>query len=312
MHKRITAFAPATVANVGCAFDVLGFALLDPGDTVTAEAVAAPGVQLTSVTGDGGKLPKESATNCAGVAVAALWDAARPDFGVNLSLTKGLPLGSGMGSSAASSAAALFAANRLLKKPLPPLELVPFAMEGERLACGSAHADNVAPALLGGFALIRSYSPLDVIKLPAPSSLHVTICHPQIEINTKDARDILKKKVPLATAVAQWGNVAGLVAGILQSDFELMRRSLLDHIVEPERTLLVPGYEAVKNAALQAGALNCNLSGSGPAVFSFSRNAVDAREIALAMAAAFKTVRVASESFISRVNNDGPCIIAAE
>jgi homoserine kinase len=220
-----------------------------------------------------------------------------------------MPLGSGLGSSAASAVAGVFAINQLLGMPMTQQELLPFAMEGERLACGSAHADNVAPSLLGGFVLIRSYSPLDVIKIKTPPNLFCTIIHPHIEVQTKDARDILRKKILMSDAIIQWGNVGGLIAGLMSSDYELIGRSMQDVIVEPIRSILIPGFNEVKAAGLEAGALGCGISGSGPSIFALSTKEATAQKVGKAMTKVFDFLKIGSEVYVSRINNAGPQIL---
>lgn len=317
--RSVTVFAPATVANVGSAFDVLGFAIAEPGDIVTARTSSAPGVTISEITGDGGVLSGDPQQNTAGVSVRALLRALSEGMGerfasvgIDLSLRKGLPIGSGLGSSSASTVAAVVAANTLLGSPLPREALLPFAMEGERIACGAAHADNVAPALLGGFALIRSYNPLDVIHLPTPSAAWITVLSPHLELKTQDARKVLKRSVALESAVSQWGNVAALVAGIFKNDVDLMGRALEDKIVEPERAQLIPGYAAAKAAALVAGATGCSISGSGPSLFALSRSESVANTIGGAMSEAFTTLGVASKAYISQVNSTGATVLSEE
>jgi homoserine kinase len=230
-------------------------------------------------------------------------------IGIEIDLVKKMPLGSGLGSSAASTVAGVFAINELLGKKLPLIELLPFAMEGERIACGSAHADNVAPCLLGGFVLVRSYDPLDVVKLPVPKNLYATIIHPHVEVQTKDARSILRKQIELTDAIIQWGNVGGLVAGLLMNDTALIGRSLQDRVAEPARSVLIPGFDAVKSAALNAGALGCSISGSGPSVFALSTGFEQANTIAAAMVAEFKNIGIDSDIFVSTINQNGPVVI---
>ena len=312
----VRVFAPATVANVGSAFDVLGFALDAPGDTVEARLSSAPGIRVSSITGDSGRLPRESERNTASVSALALLkhlQSASDSFGnvgIELSIEKGLPIGSGLGSSSASTVAAVVATNELLGAPLSRRDLVPFAMEGERVACGAAHADNVAPSLLGGFALIRSYAPLDIIALPAPESAWTSVVSPHVELRTQDARKVLKRTVSLEAAIAQWGNVAALVAGIYQKDVSLMGRALEDKIVEPERAQLIPGFFEVKEAAMKAGAAGCSISGSGPSIFALSDEEARARSIGEAMKAAFRALGVESDVHISRINAGGASVVA--
>ena len=308
--KKIRAFAPATVANVACGFDVLGFAVENPGDEVTITLTEKSGVEVLSITGDEGLLPLETSRNTVSLVIQEyLNHIGKSDLGVAIELKKMMPLKSGLGSSAASSVVGVYALNKLLGSPLTDVELLPFAMKGEELACGSAHADNVAPALLGGFVLVRSYNPLDVIKLPTPKRLYATIIHPHIEVKTKDARNILRKEVKLKDAVTQWGNLAGLITGIMKEDYDLIGRSLEDVIVEPIRSLLIPGFDKVKQKALNAGALGCSISGSGPSIFALSTDKAIAGQIGHAMTKVFDELNVQSEVYISKVSDQGPRII---
>jgi homoserine kinase len=230
--------------------------------------------------------------------------------GIELRLEKKMPLGSGLGSSAASAVVAVVAVNELLGRPLSKRDLLPFALEGERIACGSAHADNAAPSLLGGFVLIRSYTPLDVIPLPTPEKLYATVIHPHIEIQTKDARGILKQQISLSNAITQWGNTAGLVAGILMSDYDLISRSLHDVIVEPIRSILIPKFYELKQAALDAGALGCSISGSGPSLFALTDSHDTAQKVANAMTLVLDNIGIGSDVFISKVNQEGAKILS--
>lgn len=304
------AFAPATVANVAAAFDILGFALSEPGDEVTATLSAEPGVRLVSVTGDDGELPREAERNTASAAVMSLLEATGAEIGVELDLVKGLPLCSGLGSSAASSVAALVAANALLNAPLSRRELLPFAVAAEEVACGVGHADNAAPSLLGGCCLVRSTESLDVIPLPVPDGLACALVHPHCEVRTADARMVLQNRVTLSRAVEQWGNVAGLVAGLCLGDLELIGRSLNDVVVEPTRSILIPGFETVKGAALDAGALGCSISGSGPTLFALASGEDRAAQIAEAMAGAFVDVGLDSDTYVSTVGTAGARTVA--
>jgi homoserine kinase len=229
--------------------------------------------------------------------------------GFDIKLHKKMPLGSGLGSSSASSVAGVYAANLLLGEPLKKQELLPFAMEGERVACGSAHADNVAPALLGGFVLVRSYRPLDVVKIPTPASLFATIIHPHIEVRTKDARSILRNDLSLHDAIVQWGNVAGLITGLLMSDYGLISRSMHDVVAEPYRSALIPGYYEVKQAALDAGALGAGISGSGPSVFALSKDENKAQYIAQKMSNEFTKINIDNDIFVSKINTQGPIVL---
>jgi homoserine kinase len=308
-------FAPATVSNVGPGFDVLGFAMHRPGDTVDAEPRDKPGVELVEITGDGGRLPRDAAANSAGVAAAAVLTRAaaqRRVPGLRLWLHKGLPLASGLGSSGASAAAAAVAANIVLDRPLSPHEVVACAMEGERVASGSAHADNVAPSVLGGFVLIRSCDPLDIVSLPVPDGLFVAVVHPHCEVSTAQARVLLQeRRFLLSDIVANAGNLAALVAAIHQQDLALLGRSIVDRLVEPVRAALIPGFDAVRRAARDHGALGCSISGSGPSVFAFAEQDEVAARVAQAMRAAFRDAAgLGSDAWIGPISIEGARVVA--
>ncbi len=309
MPESVKVFAPATVANVSCGFDVLGFAVDQPGDEVVMRKSPNPGVVITLITGDGGRLSTDPEKNTVGVAALALLKATGIQQGIEIELHKKMPFGSGMGSSSASAVAGAFAANELLGRPLDRAALLPFAMLGEEVACGTAHADNVAPALYGGFVLIRSYHPLDVVEIPVPDELYATIIHPDIEVPTKDAREVLKKRVPLPDAIVQWGNVGGLIAGLMKSDYGLIGRSLEDVIIEPMRSVLIPAYHTVKKAALEAGALGSGISGSGPSIFSLSKGIELAQKVGKAKEAAFQRAGIDCTVYVSKVNKKGPVVL---
>lgn len=309
--QSVTVFAPATVANVASGFDVLGFALEQPGDSVTLTRTGQARVTVTAVTGDDGRLPRDPEKNTAAVAAGAFLRARGMPFGVDISLDKKMPLASGLGSSAASAVAAVVAANLLAGSPLQPEELLPFTMAAEKAACGSAHADNVAPSLLGGFVLVRSYQPLDVVRLPVPPGLACAVVHPHTEVRTEDARRIMKKEIRLADAIRQWGNLAALVAALYRGDLPLLGRSLQDVVAEPVRSVLIPGFPAVKAAALAAGALGCSISGSGPSVFALCDSLARAGSVAEAMRAAFQAAGLDSDVFVSLVNAKGPEVLAS-
>ena len=310
MKDSIRVFAPATVANVACGFDILGFALNEPGDQLLLRKTAKPGVRITKITGDEGKLPYEVRKNTAGLAVELLLEhCEQTGLGIEVEVHKKMPLGSGLGSSAASAAAALFGANELLGRPLSREEMLPFAMESERMACGSAHGDNVAPALLGGFVLVRAYDPPDFVTLDFPEELTAVLIRPHIEIKTADARGILRMEVKLKDAVTQWGNVAGLVAGLLKKDYALISGSLKDVIIEPVRSLLIPVFDEMKGAALENGALGCSISGSGPSVFALCRGRETAEKVGKAMEKQLSEAGIGSDLFVSSVNRQGPIIL---
>jgi homoserine kinase len=283
----VTAFAPATVSNVACGFDVLGFALDAPGDEVTARLTSA-GVRIDDILGDGGRLPREGAKNTAGIAALALLTTLGERRGVALTIRKGLPLSSGLGGSAASAAAAVVAVDAILGSRMPIETLIACALEGERLGAGSAHADNIAPSLCGGLVLVRCPDPPDVVRLPVPAGLTAVVVHPDLEIETARARALIGDTVRLADAVRQWANLGALVDGLHRGDFALISRSLEDTIAEPRRASLVPGLAAIKRTALDVGALGCGLSGSGPSIFALCASREAATRVADAMTAAVR------------------------
>ncbi|WP_114749389.1 homoserine kinase [Pleomorphovibrio marinus] len=307
--KKVTAFAPATVANVSCGFDILGFAVDGLGDKVTVSFNDKEEVRVTHIEGDQGKLPKAIEKNTCGVAVTAMLKDLGFNGGLDIALYKGLPLGSGMGSSAASAVAALVATNRLLGNPLEKAALLPYAIEAERVACGAGHADNVSPALLGGFVLIREYHPLDVIPLNVPRGLYCTLVHPHLVINTADSRSVLRKNVTLKDATIQSGNIAGLVAGLYQEDMGLISRSLNDVIAEPSRSILIPGYDEVKEAIKKAGALGCGISGSGPTIFILSPKEEIAWEVSQISQKVFEKIGLDIDVYVSAINTRGAYVI---
>ena len=266
--NHVSVFAPASVANISCGFDVLGVCLDNIGDTLHIQETSKPGIEITEIIGQ--DLPLDPKKNVASVAGMALLADHKSNRGFEIKIEKGIKAGSGIGSSSASAAGAVVGINHLLGNPYTRNELISFAMKGERVACGTAHADNVSPVLLGGFTLVRSLKPLDVVTLNSPLELVVTIIHPEIEIKTADARAVLLDKLHLKQAVAQTANLGALVTGLFKEDYELIRRSLVDHIVEPVRSMLIPGFGELKKAANEAGALGTGISGSGPSVFALS------------------------------------------
>ena len=305
----IRVFAPASVANVTCGFDILGFAVEEPGDEVVLRKSDSGKVRIVEITGDEGNLPYDADRNSCSVVVNKFLESIESGQGIDIQLHKKMPLGSGLGSSAASAVAAIFAINELMGKPKTIQELLPFSMEGERIACGAAHADNVAPSLFGGFVLIRSYDPLDAIKLPTPDDLFATLIHPQIEVKTKDAREILRREIYFRDSVRQSGNVAGLVAGLLLRDYGLMSRSMEDHIVEPIRAILIPGFDKVKKAVMDVGVLGAGISGSGPSIFALSNEEKIAQKAGMAMQNIYTGYDIGSEVYVSKINQQGPKVL---
>jgi homoserine kinase len=308
--ESVRVFAPATVSNVACGFDVLGFALGSPGDEVTAR-LAPSGVRIAEIVGDSGRLPREAMRNTAGVAAEALLTRLGERRGVALSIRKGLPLASGLGGSAASAVAAVVAVDALFEARSPLEMLMACAFEGERIGAGSAHCDNIAPCLYGGFVLVRSAHPPDIVRLPVPDGLIAVVVHPDLEIETSRARALLGDSVRLADAIQQSANLGALVDALHRSDFELLARSLEDRIAEPRRAALVPGLAVVKQAAVDAGALGCSLSGSGPSLFALCRGEDVARRVAAAMAAVvLRFIGTAPQTYVSPIALQGARVVS--
>jgi homoserine kinase len=304
---EIKLFSPATIANLSCGFDVLGACLDGIGDEMIFRKSTQKGLRITKITG--ADLPYEPEKNVAGVAGLALLNQVEIEFGIEMEIHKKIKAGSGIGSSSASAAGAVVGINELLGNPFSKQELIAFAMEGEFLASGSYHADNVAPAILGGFTLVKGYSPLEVIKMPSPKELYATIIHPQIEVKTAAARSILPKEIALKTAVTQWGNLGGFICGLYTEDYDLIGRSIVDVVAEPYRKSLIPSFEKVKQAALEAGALGFGISGSGPSLFALSRGEATAKKVAAQMTKVYQTTGIDFEIYISAINNQGVRIL---
>jgi len=310
MKKEIRVFAPASVTNVSCGFDIMGFALNFPGDEVILKLKENGGVKITKITGADKKLSGDPLKNTAGAALLSMADHLKFKKGIDIIIHKKMAIGSGLGSSAASAVAAVFAFNELLGKPLSKTELLPFALEGEKLTSGGRpHADNVSASLLGGFILVRSIDPIDIIKIDIPDNIFCTVVYPHIELNTSDLRKLLKKQIFLSDAVQQWGNIAGLVAGLMKKDMKLISRSMKDVIIEPSRSLLIPGFYEIKKAAIDAGALGCSISGSGPSIFALSTSDKSANKIGMEMRKVLSSMNIESDLFISKINKKGPRIL---
>ena len=309
--ETIKVFAPATVANVACGFDVMGFAMESIGDEVVVTKTSEPGLKITGISGCNG-LPTDPEKNVSTVAVQALLNALNEPFegGFEFKLIKKVSPGSGLGSSASSSSSAVFAVNELLGNPFSKKELVQFAMEGEKAASGIPHADNVAPSLLGGFTLVRSYDPLDVIELDYPKGLYATVVHPQIEVKTSDSKKILRQQLSLKDAITQWGNVGGLVAGLAKGDFDLIGRSLQDVVAEPVRSYLIPFFPEAKALAMENGALGCSISGSGPSTFALSSNEETANNISKAFRQLYESNNIEANVYVSKINPKGAEVIS--
>ncbi len=294
--------APATIANMVCGFDILGFAVADPYDEMMITLRKEPGISIVHTDDHG--LPTDPSNNVAGVALQAMLAELTMPIGFDVTIHKHIKPGSGLGSSAASAAGAVVAANYLLGEVFSKESLVQFAMHGEKLASGVKHADNITPCIYGGITLIRSIFPLDIIPLQPPP-LFVTIVHPQIEVKTADARSILKKQVYLKDAIKQWGNIAGLVSGLLQSDYDLIARSLEDVIIEPVRSILIPGFDSIKERAKSVGALGGGISGSGPSVFMLSRSLETAQSVEIQMQQVFQQMNLLHYTYVTTVSPKG-------
>jgi homoserine kinase len=310
MKDSIKVFAPATVANVVCGFDVLGFAVNEPGDEVIMRLTGKQGINISKITGDNGRLPLDPVKNTVSVSVQHYLESiGRTDIGLDIELHKKMPIGSGLGSSSASTVAGLFAAKTLLGDDTDPAKLLPFARKGEEMACGHGHADNVAPALLGGFVLIRSYDPLDVIRLPHPKELYCAIVFPDVDVPTREARQIIRNKILMKDAVTQWGNIAGLVSGLFMNDIDLIGRSMKDILVEPVRSILIPDFYKMREMAMEMGAVSFGISGSGPSVFAFTRDEETARKITRKLQQHLTSIQISSNIYVSDINDKGPKVL---
>ncbi|MDY7395511.1 homoserine kinase [Aureibaculum sp. 2210JD6-5] len=306
--ETIKIFAPATVANVSCGFDALGLAINAVGDEMIFTKTEAKGVTISKI--EGADLTFDSHKNAAGVVAWTILKRVQPDFGVDIQLFKKVKPGSGLGSSASSSAGAAFGVNELLGKPFSNLELTEFARLGEQAACGSPIADNVAAAIYGGFILVKSYEPLEIVKLPVPKELWVTVIHPQIEIKTEDARNVLQPTVTVANAVKQSANLAGLISGLYTDNYQLIGRSLEDVIAEPYRKKLIPHFDKVKEDGLKAGALGAGISGSGPTLFALCQGEKIAEKVAETMKSIYKPTDIDFNIHVSKINLEGCKVIS--
>jgi homoserine kinase len=307
--KKVTVTCPATIANLVCGFDVLGMCLNDPADTMDVILLEENVIKIKSA--DGYPLPEDPMLNTAGAPLVEMLKELADPIGFEMLIHKHIKPGSGLGSSAASAAGAVVAANALLNNRFSKEDLLRFAMFGEKVASGVKHADNVAPCIYGGITLIRSIHPLDVVELNAPP-LFVTVVHPQIEVKTSDARQILRKEVQLKDAIKQWGNIAGLVAGFMKNDYDLIGRSLEDVIIEPVRSMLIPGFQEVKKRCKEAGALGGGISGSGPSIFMLNKEEGIARQTEKIMQEVFTQVGIEFRTYVTTVNREGVKVINRE
>ncbi len=305
---KIKLFAPATVANLSCGFDVLGCCLDGVGDEMIISKNSAQKLRITKITGQ--DLPLVVEENVAWVAANAMLAELNEKQGFDIEIKKNIKAGSGIGSSAASAAGAVFGINRLLGEPFSANQLIKFAMEGERLASGNAHADNVAPALLGGFTLVKSYEPLEIISLPGLPELRMLILHPLIELKTRDSRSVIRQNVELKKAISQWGNLAALVSALYTQDYELLGRSLKDEIIEPVRSILIPYFDKLKNLAAANGALGFGISGSGPSVFAMCKGDTVAEKVKAEFQEFYQDKNIDFDLHLSKINPEGIKILS--
>jgi homoserine kinase len=303
-----TAFAPASVGNVAVGFDILGHTVAALGDRVRVTRRAEPGVVIRSITGVVRNLPLEAEKNTAGMAALALQRSLALPFGFELEIEKGIPLGSGLGGSAASAVAAVVAAAALVDEPLDRTRLLKFAMQGEAVASGSVHVDNIAPSLFGGLVLTVGIDNPFVKQIPVPESVRCVIVHPHMVLATREARAILSKSIELSDVIWQQANLAGFLAGCFTSDLPLLRESLMDVVIEPQRQVLIPGFAEVKHGALAAGAIGCSISGAGPTVFAWAEVG-DAESVRLEMVAAFRKHGLETDSWVSDIGRDGARVV---
>ncbi len=308
-QDRATAFAPASVGNVAIGFDILGFAVDALGDRVTVARRKEPGVVITGIKGVAGQLPQEPQRNTAGRALMAMQEALRPPFGFSMEIDKGIPLGSGLGGSAASAVGAVVAANALLDEPCTKLELLQFAMQGEAVASGSLHVDNISPSLFGGLVLTVGIDHPRVKQIPVPPDVRAVIVHPHMFLSTKQARAILSRTVDLSDFVWQTANLAGFISGCYTNDLDMIRASLEDVVIEPQRQALIPGFQEVRRASLDAGALGCSISGAGPTMFAWAREA-SAAAVLEAMSREFGRRSIQIDQWITAIHSDGARIVA--
>ncbi|HSN70719.1 MAG TPA: homoserine kinase [Steroidobacteraceae bacterium] len=303
-----TAFAPASVGNVAVGFDILGHSVSAIGDRVTARRVAESGVRIARIDGVVADLPLEAERNTAGMAVLGMLAASGFDGGVELAIEKGIPLGSGLGGSAASAVAAVVAVNALLPEPLDKIALLKFAMQGEAVASGSVHVDNIAPSLFGGLVLTVGIDNPNVKQIPVPAGIRCVLVHPHMTLSTREARQILRRSIELGDVIWQCANLAGFLAGCFTGDIHLIRESLQDVVIEPQRKLLIPGFDAVQTAARSHGALGCSISGAGPTVFAWCE-AEEAEGIRDGMVAAFASAGLATDAWISALDDQGARVL---
>lgn len=309
INKSIRVNATASVANVSCGFDCLGFSIKGPSDVIRIEEKKTAGIEIIVTGKKCNDIPLDPKKNTAGKALLSFLNEVSEEPKYKIHIEKGIPPGSGLGSSAASAVSSVFGINALLDYPLNDHELLVHAMEGESAASGSLHADNVAPALFGGIILVRSYNPLDTISLPVPKNLFCTAVLPDLAVNTNEARKILPENITLGSAVEQSSNLAGFIAGLYEEDYELIGKSMIDLFAEPHRSKLIPHYKKLKNSALESGAIGCGISGSGPSIFALSKSEEIAKNIGENFCNSYNKYGINSISYHSKINLDPPKIL---
>ena len=308
MMNEVRIFSPGTVSNVGCGFDTLGFCLDSIGDEMIIRKKSEKGIKISSIKGF--NLPLETESNVAGVSALEMYNDLDIDYGFEIEIIKKIKPGSGIGSSGASAVGSVFGMNYLLGSPFDKMQLINYALKGEALASKVEHADNIAPAILGGFTLVKSIKPLDVIKLPSPTDLYSVIVHPQIEIKTSESRSILPTKIPLKDAVIQWSNVGSLVHSLHTSDYKLLKKSIKDIVIEPYRRKLIPYFSDIRNIAVKSNGLGTSISGSGPSIFSLCKGLRSAKEIESKQRQFMENTEIKFHTYISKINTQGVRIIS--
>ena len=306
--KEVKIFTPATVANIGCGYDILGFCLDSVGDDMIIRKVNKKGIFITQI--DGFELPYEVEKNVAGVSALALYNTLNLDFGFEIEISKKIKPGSGIGSSAASAVGSVFGINHLIGNPYSKNELIKFALKGEAIASGEEHADNIAPAIMGGFTLVRSTNPVDIISLPFPENLYVTILHPQIEIKTSDSRSLVPSKISLTDVILQLSSVGSFIHALHTTNYDLLGKSIKDLIAEPKRMKLIPYYENLKDITIKSGSLGTSISGSGPSIFSLTKGVDTANEIQNQLKVFMDKTNISFTTYVSKINSIGVKVIS--
>ena len=309
-EKKIRVYSPASVANVGCGFDIFAFALAEPGDEICLTLRKQAGVSITKITGIT-SLPTDPKKNTAGVSLLAMLDDIKADYGVDMEIHKKMPFKSGLGSSAASAVGSVFALNHLLALNMTNQQLLKYAMAGEKIASfNQVHLDNISACLYGGFILARSQNPVEIIELHVPESLHYVILHPHIDIDTSEARQILPRLIKLSSAVEQWANTAALTTALFKEDYDLLQRAISDNIIEPIRAREIPYFRELKETAIKNGAVGFGVSGSGPSVFALAKSYPAAEKIRQKLDKTYAGKKLPFDTYIGKINTAGPRILS--